>query len=97
MDTAAKSWSCSEKRGEAAPCAWVRDSIKLKKKRETKENNEWQNKQDVRHEEFSKLAAAGRRRLDEKVCVTALQDFWAAAAAVAAAQKRNSCSRVTPA
>ena len=31
--------------------------------------------QDARHGEFSKLAAAGRRRLDEKVCVTALQDF----------------------
>ena len=52
----------------------MRDSSKLKKKRETKANNERQNS-NARHGEFSKLAAAGRRRLDEKVCVTALQDF----------------------
>ena len=54
----------------------MRDSNELKKKRETKENNERQQQDvDARHGEFSKLAAAGRKRLDEKVCVTALQDF----------------------
>ena len=67
----------------------MRDSSK--KKWETR-------KQDARHEEFSKLAAAGRRRLDENVCVCdRVARLWAAAAAVAAAQKRTCCSRVTAA
>ena len=55
----------------------MRDSNKLKKKRETRENNERQNsKMHAMHmESFPNLLQPGRRRLDEKVSVTVLQDF----------------------
>ena len=75
----------------------MRDSNKLKKKRETKENNERQNSKMYAMESFPNLLQGAGGALDEKVCVTALQDFDSAVAAVTAAQKRNSCSRVTPA
>ena len=50
----------------------MRDSNKLKKKRETKENNERQNSKMHAMESFPKLAAGGASM---KKCVTALQDF----------------------
>ena len=81
--------------GGKEPCSWVRDSNKLKKNRETKKNNERQNSKMHAMESFPQTCCSGQEAPRWKSVCDRAAKFWAAAAAVAAAQKRNSCSRVT--